>query len=234
MKTQTTNNETSNLSMASCVKAISQSMSMARKALHLELAVCMAILGTGDNKKKLVEVYSKAGYDCENPNSRHYKTVNRRVNGAAAAFEKIGQAKVKEWMGELTDKELISAVGKGLEEFKFDNMDAVLEFAGKDSNRGRAAAETKKTGEGTTIKTGGEGEGEGAEEKEQEPEKVEAKVYRVNVGKVHLSIPEETSAQDLIKIAAKILKLGRDKEALELNASMGKGAKGAEIGAALH
>jgi hypothetical protein len=210
METKTTNVETVNLSMASCIKAVTQSFTMGRKALHLELSVCLAILGSYSRaKEKLVGVYQKSGYDCENPNSRHYKTVNRRINAATALFEKVGQKKIEEWIGDLTDTKLIEAVGKGLDQYEFDSMDAVLEFVGKGSNRTRTTKpkvdEKGEKGEGTAIKT---------KEKEAVP------VMKFNVGKLHIELPESATSQDMVKLAAKILDAARKKEQLELKAGV--------------
>ena len=196
-----------NLSVETCIKAISSSLVMGRKALVQELAVCIAIThgaqdGGADAKAMVVEVYAKGGYDCLTSTSRHYKTVNRRVNAAYALYSKLGHEVVEGWVGDASDGKILEAVVKGLSEHKFDSMDDVLEFTGKESNRTRS--EVKKV-----VKRG----------KVKEP----VEMHKFLVEKVRIELPVTMSAAGMLKLAAKIINIARAKEQAELKQTMGEG-----------
>lgn len=176
-----------NLSADTCVKHLGQSFLIGRRALGVELAVCLSIFaGAGNTErsaKQLVqEVYKRAGYDADNKHSRHYKTVNRRLNAAAALYNKLGHTVVAGWMDGHHEDKLIVAVTKGLETHKFDSLDDVLEFCGVRNNRTR------------------------------EFSRVSGNMVRFGAGGVHVELPLEMSAENMLKLAAKIIDSARKKE----------------------
>jgi hypothetical protein len=212
------------LSDVTAVKAISQSMVAGRKALRTELAVCLAIFAAkGDTSKEAKEivtkVYSQAGYEVADSNSRHYKTVNRRVNASASLFEKVGVGAIAKWVDGTEEQKMIEAIVKGLDEYKFDSMDDVLDFIGKSSNRkaSASAAANDAQAQGKAA----------AAQKEGEKDKASIKVKEVPmqhfaVGRVKVDLPEAMAAADMLKLAAKIIDAARKKEQAELQASMAR------------
>ncbi len=205
---------THNLSVDSCVKAVSQSLLIGRKALLTEMSVCLAIFSQAHStdqtmKAVVVEVYERAGYDCVSTNTRHYKTVNRRVNAAAALYEKLGAEVISGFIGDTKDGKLIDAIAKGLSEHKFDCLDDVLDFAGKESNRTRKVGEKAEKVEKKT--------------KVSKKEEVAVPMYKFNVERVHVELPMSMSATGMVRLAAKILAVARDKEQAELKAIQAEG-----------
>lgn len=197
------------LSAETCVNYISNGLVMGRQALLLELSVCVSIFaGAGsisrETKQLVADVYKQAGYDAENKQSRHYKTVNRRVNASAALYSKLGAKKVAEWVGTREEDELLQAVATGLEEHKFESMDDVLEFAGRPSNRNASKAK------GASKKP--------AKVKAEKPA-IPMQVFRVPHVKVEL--PEDMSSEAMLKLAAKIIDAARKKEQTELRTAAG-------------
>lgn len=186
------------LSAETCIKAVSQSLVMGRKALHTELAVCLAIFhsagSTSSHAKALVtDVYSKAGYDCLNTASRHYKTVNRRVNAAAALYEQITPTALAEMVGNATEQRMLTAISKGLDTYQFSCMDDVLEFCGRDNNRTRAETSSKEAA---------------------------VDMIKFNVEHVHVELPATMSAGGLLRLAARIVNVARRKEQEDLKMEM--------------
>lgn len=193
------------LSPQTCVTALNKSMILGRKALQTELAICLAVFaGAGSTTREvrgaLTDLYCKAGYEAANPKSRHYKTVNRRVSAAASLFENIGGPAILHWIGNSTEDEVIDSVMRGLEAYQFESMDDVLEFTGRPSNRNHAGGRPKK-------------------ELEEVPE---MPTVKLNVGKLHVELPRNASAADLVKMAGRILRVARIKEQQELSTPLGR------------
>lgn len=112
---------------------------------------------------------------------------------------------------------MLDALVKGLGEYKFDSMDDVLDFAGKESNRSRNFG---KTSDKPSAKVG----------KAKGKEKVEVPMHRFSVEKVVVQIPTSMSSAAMVKLAAKILSVARAKEQEELKVlQAGNGKKGAGI-----
>lgn len=187
------------LSVETCIKHLNQSFLIGRRALVQELAVCVAIFAGAGNisihtKQLVKEVYKAAGYDAENKKSRHYKTVNRRLNASAALYSKLGPNVVKEWIGNTREDSMLVAISKGLETHRFDSLDDVLEFSGRSNNRDRKVV------------------------KPIEPQ-VPMQTFRVTGVKVE--IPLDTDSETMLKLAAKIIDAARKKEQEELRNSAG-------------
>lgn len=216
------------LSLDTCIKVVGESLLMGRKALKMELAVCLSIFaGAGkvdaQVKEVVMGVYQKAGYKWETSGDAHYKTANRRMNASAALYEKLGQEELQKWIGEAQEEKLIHAVVAGLEQYEFSSMDEVLYFVGKDSNVGRKEKEQEQKG--------GEAAGAGGQEKEKE---TEHEPYRFAVGRVKVVLPWGTTADVMMKLAAKIIKEARKLEDQELAQTRGSKEVGREAGAVLH
>lgn len=216
-----------NLSIETAVKAVADSLVMGRKALNTELAVCLAIFAAEGNteqaaKSMVTEVYVKAGYDAANSNSRHYKTVNRRVNAAAGLFTMVSAPTVLEWVGKSQEEKMIAAILKGLDEYKFDSMDDVLEFCGRPNNRTTKAtqASDQQQAKGPDDQEVGKDQGEEQGEQQAKAEKPGPKMLRFVSHRVRVEIREDAPSEDMLKVAAKIIRAARDKEQQELQAAI--------------
>jgi hypothetical protein len=122
---------------AALVSSLKASMSSFKAAVNLEIAVCCAafIEHGGTNltaKKTLVAVYGECGYSAKvGGKGKDYKTVNRRINTAAAFFDKQPKDALKAAMGEARDEAaiqslLVHVAGK----FDFRTMQDVNDAAG--------------------------------------------------------------------------------------------------------
>lgn len=127
-------------------QAIANAALSRRAALQMELAVSLVhftqeIGGTDTTgKANLKAVYNSAGYLCMTKQDRDYKTVNRRLNAMAKAFDKIGSSVVHGWMEGKTDTQVIlDSVQGELLAFGFDTLDDVLDYVGVETNRSRPA-----------------------------------------------------------------------------------------------
>lgn len=151
-------------------QAIANAALSRRAALHMELAVSLVHFtqengGTDSTgKANLKSVYAGAGYLCMTKADRDYKTVNRRLNAMAKAYDKIGSSVVNGWIeGEIDTAKLLDKVQGELLAFGFDTLDDVLDYVGVESNRSRAPRQPQ----GPVVVTAAandEGNGEGKEE----------------------------------------------------------------------
>src|SRR5213082_1117949 len=101
-----------NLSIETCVTALQHAAINHKAAIQLELAVGLAVFqmngGTNkDARRNLVDIYVAAGWDCAKFAGSDYKTVNRRINAAAALFEKVP---VSKWIGNLDNMNILQAI----------------------------------------------------------------------------------------------------------------------------
>ena len=127
-------------------QAIANAALSRRAALQIELAVSLVHFtqetgGTDTTgKANMKAVYHGAGYLCMAKSDRDYKTVNRRLNAMAKAFDKIGSSVVYSWMekGGKETQAILDSVQSELLAFGFDTLDDVLEYVGTDTNRTRA------------------------------------------------------------------------------------------------
>lgn len=115
----------------SYVTAIKNASMHRKSALHLELAVGLAVFGDNGTKSDLTEVYAAAGYECREPEGADYKTINRRVNAAEWLFDYIGAEEVATWSGESKKAARIEAIRTEIEALKLDTINAVKALVGR-------------------------------------------------------------------------------------------------------
>ena len=127
----------STVTTASCVKALEDSVGFGRTAFYLEVGVGLAVFAsstTGTDlatKRVVMDIYSQAGFEVS-PTGKDYKTVSRRVNASAKLFDKLGADVVNAAMGGLRDMKAIKSLCHHMtDNYKFDTINAVLEFVGK-------------------------------------------------------------------------------------------------------
>ena len=80
------------------VDALTQAVGFSKASIDLEMAVCLSIFAESGEanihaKKEVMKAYVGAGWKTASPAEDDYKTVNRRLNAAAALFDKMGGKK---------------------------------------------------------------------------------------------------------------------------------------------
>lgn len=120
------------------IDALSQANGFAKASIDLEMAVCLMVFaeqgGAGINEKKAVyKVYAGAGWKCETHAGPDYKTVSRRLNAAAALFDKMGGSKViGELLAAIPPEAQIGALVQHLAtNFELTSLNAVWAAAGR-------------------------------------------------------------------------------------------------------
>jgi hypothetical protein len=153
--------ETVPVTPAACVRALEKAIGFAKSALHLEVAVALAMFASSDAgvdkevKRKIMEVYTQAGFSTS-PTGSDYKTVNRRINASAALYVKMGRHAVLSAMGGLHEGKAIDSLREFLaDEFNFNGINAVLAVAGKPVKQTntpeQALIRAAKVGQATTV-----------------------------------------------------------------------------------
>lgn len=152
------------------VDALSQAAGFSKASIDLEMAVCLAIFaeyGEADlsSKKEVMKAYAGAGWKCETHAAPDYKTVNRRLNAAAALFDKMGGAEaINGIIAGLPDTAVLGALVQHLaSNFELTSLNAVWAAAGKpvanprdwnytERQRGASTPQQRATqGEGATA-----------------------------------------------------------------------------------
>lgn len=163
------------ISDKSCVTALEKALGFGKSALHLEIAVSLSIFAFSPNgadresKRHAMEIYKEAGFDT-NPEGEDYKTVNRRINAAAALYEKQGRDMFVEAMDGAKEGKAIEALKNFLtQEFNFNGINAVLAAAGKPVKQYNTPEYQAKRTEEAAKDTKSQAEGEKATKVEGQP-----------------------------------------------------------------
>lgn len=199
VKVQTLTNPT--LSAMTCVDLMTQAMQSRREALRTEISVALGVFFEAgrtslEAKDILYQVYCRVGYDCIPSDRPDYKTINRRVNNAAMLFDKVGYEVIKKWVGKATEYDLIGKLREHVVGLNINSMDELLVFCGKPSRR---------IGSGLVV---GE-DGFVGDQKSDSSER-----FRIDTSKIHWVVPKETTPQELMEFAGRIMAVAKE---LELN-----------------
>jgi hypothetical protein len=151
----------SNVSQAACVREMEKALGFGKQALHLEIAIALATFAQSEAgpsleaKRAVMSVYADAGFDV-NPNGDDYKTVNRRINAAAALFNHMGMEAVTEAMSGKKDEKAIEALKTFLTtEFSFKGINSVLAAAGKPVAQTNTPERREQAKKQEAVKQGG-------------------------------------------------------------------------------
>jgi len=176
------------------VRAIKTAMLHRKSAVHLELAVGLALFGDSETKSALVAAYLAAGYDCAAKEGADYKTVNRRTNAAKWLFDKLGAEQVAAWSGDLHKAARINAICEQVESLGLDTINAVKAFVGR------------------TV--GGAGQ-VGADTEEIERRKMLAApaTKHVHLSHIEIAVAESASREELIQAAEVLLAMAGEMKA---------------------
>jgi hypothetical protein len=174
------------VSFSTCAKTITNVNISRRGLLALEMSVGLAVFvdyGAANRaaKQMLMDVYAKAGYECQNHEGKDYKTVRRRIDASAGLYGKLTGEVIAKWMDGKKENKLLQAVAHEISKLGFNSMDDVLDFIGRASNR---------TNQRTAVSDAG-----------PNPYDIE-----VGDGKI-VHIPRSLSEAELIELAQKLLVL---------------------------
>ena len=166
------------LSSRVCVNLLNDSILTRKAALQSEVAIGVSLFYAAktvsrDSKQMLGRIYAEAGYDCATKLGQDYKTVNRRINAAAALFEKIGFNSLHELVNGKTEYQLVGLVQERVKSLELVSIEDVLTYTGKN---------TRKLLEGTDSGV------------------VVASKYRVDVGDLHIKVPKTSSPEEIMEI----------------------------------
>jgi len=200
------------LTIATCIRALNRAALNRKTAFQIELAVGLAVfLSYGDTAKQarqmLSEAYNSAGYECLHVTGIDYKTVNRRINATAKLFEKLP---VAVWAGSHSEDRLLSALCLGLEPYEFFSVQDVLRYCGTQQVLpSRPALQVKPAPEAIAPPTTGQDAIRNMFRRASDQAG-----ERVDVGPLHLVIPDEATQGDLLALAARLIEMAQSKELL--------------------
>lgn len=206
-----------NVTSASCVRALEKAVGFGRSALYLEVSVSLAIFASSSTgadratKRVVMDIYSQAGFDVSHTGP-HYKTVNRRINASAALFDKLGAKAVSIAMRGMREGKAIESLSSYLgETYKFDSINAVLEFVGKpveqtNTPEVRAARSAKEAAENNAVAVGINAriEQRRAERNKEIQQDLLDDATIVSAGQLSLVIPRDCTSAEIRAMVAKL------------------------------
>lgn len=212
------------IDIARYVAALSQAAGFSKASIDLEMAVCLSIFAESGEanlaaKKEVLAAYSGAGWKCDTHTGDDYKTVSRRLNAAAALFDKMGGKKAIDEVtaGVPVEAHIGAIVNHLAETFELNSLNAVWAAAGRPVKNIRDWnwAE-RKHGEAATPKPAGEGAtAAGAPQLPAAPapaagaepatSKQASNATVLEVGKLHLVIPFDTPYEDVVGLLTELM-----------------------------
>lgn len=119
-----------------CKKVMSAVTMSRRKALAAEMAVGVAIFATSGNagleaRRIFADLYEQADSDANEFTGQSYRTVRRRVDAAASLYERLGQVKVDDLVGERRNAQAIGTIQEHIESLSLYSINAVFGFCDK-------------------------------------------------------------------------------------------------------
>lgn len=136
-------------------EALTRANALAKASIALEMSVCMVIYAfnggaTLAGKKNVRKAYTAAGYRCEDGNGSDYKTVSRRLNGAALLYDRMGgTTKIVEIIGGYTGLPALMSINEHLNlTYDIPTLTSVFTVAGRPVIS-TYIPKSKKTGDGT-------------------------------------------------------------------------------------
>jgi hypothetical protein len=173
------------------VTAIKKASMHRKSALHLELAVGLALFGDSGTKADLTEVYDAAGYDCLQPEGADYKTINRRVNASEWLFDHLGPDEIADWSGDLKKGPRVEAIRAKVESLKLDTINAVKALVGRPVVPNRTVVEP----------------GNGVEAKERKHRFAAASVQHVHLEHIEIAVTADATRSELMAAAEKLMEM---------------------------
>lgn len=200
------------LSIETCATALNIAAMNRRSAFQTELAVGLGVFlvasGTHpDAKRLLCEAYAAAGYQCMRPADMDYKTVNRRINATAELFHHVD---VKAWAGKTNEETLLRALHIGLEPFQLYTVSDVQRFC--DPDRLKPPVHVKP--HDAVLNGGHTGQDAVIAMFKGATAQVRAGAEHIETAHLALVIPDTTTRDELIELAAKLIALAEKKKEL--------------------
>lgn len=208
----------STVTTASCVKALEDSAGFGRTSFYLEIGVSLAVFAsstTGTDlatKRVVMDIYSQAGFDV-GTDGTDYKTVRRRISTSAKLFNKLGADVVNAAMGGLRDMKAIKSLCHHMgETYKFDTINAVLEFVGEpvqqtntpEVRAARAAALVKTLEQNSAVDSSIDERIAAQRAERLRKEQEESDGFIVFFGSMSLVIPRDAKVVEIRAMAQKL------------------------------
>jgi HAMP domain-containing protein len=203
-----------NLSIETCAQALSTAAINRRVALQIELAVGLGVFllydGTGTGARQaLCEAYATAGYQCLAYNGIDYKTINRRINACAELFHRVD---ARAWAGKVNEEVLIRALMIGLEPLALQSISDVHRYCAP-------AKKPRTVGvKPHTRVLGGPGGHTGQDAVlsmfRRATDQVRKGAEHIETEHLALVIPADTTRDELIELAGKLITLAESKKEL--------------------
>ena len=175
----------------SYVVAIKNASMHRKSALHLELAVGLALFGDSGTKADLTDVYAAAGYDCLQPEGADYKTINRRVNASEWLFDHLGPDEIAAWSAGLAKAPRIEAIRAKVEALKLDTINAVKALVGRPVVPNRTVVEP----------------GNGVEAKERKQRFAAPTTQHVHLEHIDIAVTADATRGELMAAAEKLMEM---------------------------
>ncbi len=209
----------STLSIETCIKALHGAALSRKAAFQTELGVSFAVFlmqgGTERNARQmLTEAYASAGYMCLTPTDADYKTINRRINATADLFNTIKMRTVKKWAGALDENKLIAAMVEGLRPYELFTVADVQRYCMPPETVHAKPATASTTVQPHTAILGGPAVNHTGQDKviqqfRRAADEVAKGAAHIETAHLALMIPKNTTRDELVEMAQKILELAQ-------------------------
>lgn len=213
------------IDIARYVAALAQAAGFSKASIDLEMAVCLSIFAESGEanlaaKKEVLAAYSGAGWKCDTHTGDDYKTVSRRLNAAAALFDKMGGKKAIDEVtaGVPVEAHIGAIVNHLAATFELNSLNAVWAAAGRpvknirdwnwaERKHGVAPEAPKPAGEGAMAAGSPQlppapAPAAGAE---AATSKQASNATVLEVGKLHLVIPFDTPYEDVVGMLTELM-----------------------------
>lgn len=205
------------LSIETCVTALNSAAMNRRAAVQLELTVGLAVFhahgGAGkEARQALNEAYAAAGYRCLQATEMDYKTINRRINAAADLYENLPVAK---WAGKHGEDAMLQSIHTGLVPYEFFTIADVLRFCTPPAKEGAPVkAQPHQTILSPSSNPGTTGQDKVIAQFRRAADQVAHGARHVETPHLAITIPKDTSPEEMIEMAMKLLELAKAKDLL--------------------
>lgn len=203
------------ISAETCVAALNIAAFNRKTAFRVEMAVGLAVFlvhgGAGrDARRMLSKAYNSAGYECVQVTGIDYKTVNRRINATAALYEKLP---VKTWAGKHSENNLLAALCAGLEPYEFYGVRDVQRYCSPEKV---LPPRRQIVPAPDVLAPGANHTGQDAIKAmfRRASDQVAEGARRVEVGHIAVVIPAETTREELVVMARKLLEMAAETKEL--------------------
>lgn len=179
------------LSLNICIKTLRRAAETRWLAVQNEMAVSVLFFGSEktanrDAKRKLIEVYATAGYQCLTAQDRDYKAIWARVDAGAKLYKKLTHSVIMEWAGEAVSSQMIDAVAAEIAKLNLCTIVDVLEYCSGEKRHPPRMPRARSVEAAGTV--------------------------HVKTAHLDLSIPPEITYEEIMEAANRLIELARSRQ----------------------